>query len=291
MRTVSKIGLLAIIVSILSISAGCDPEQTVNNYFAQQGLNRLAVVRDDIQPGGLVIANSKGAMYADNMFDYTTKPPSAEYTFTAGDGTAEYKAVLRSFTQDRNIDPSVAVKFLASMIPADLGNEFKFNDKVMIDLTQATVRRMKIPVVQSYLNSNASGAFRAAVSQFVQDGKTSAYLVYETWRAKKLKIQTESGKDISNALEIGAVKVIASATGKFSYKRTSKSEIELTGDKFYVFAIRTGMLEKNGDNFKFKPMDFLKPNGWGVKAAGTDIQYSAPINEDFSAVTLLSEIP
>jgi hypothetical protein len=290
MRIASTIGLLVVISSVLAILAGCDPEQTVNNYFAQQGLNRLAIVRDDIQPGGLILANSKGAMYADNMFDYATKPASAEYTFSAGDGTAEYQAVLRGFTQDRSIDPNVAVKFLLNMIPVDLGSEFKFNDKVTIDLTQTTVRRMKIPVVQSYLNSNSSRDFRLAVSQFVQDGKTSAYVVYETWRAKTLKIQTESGKDISNTLGIGAVKVVASATGKFSYKRTSKSEIELSGDKFYVFAIRTGMLEKNEDNFKFKPMDFLKPQGWGVKAAGTDIQYSAPINGDFSAVTLLSQI-
>ena len=230
-------------------------------------------------------------MYADNMFDYATKPPSEEYAFTAGDGTTVYQAVLRSFTQDRRVDPSVAVKFLADMVPAELGSEFKFNDKVTIDLTQATVRRMKIPVVQSYLNSNASAGFREAVSQFVQDGKTSAYLVYETWRAKKLKIQTESGKDISNTLEVGAVRVVASATGKFSYKRTSKSEIELIGDKFYVFAIRTGMLEKNEGNFTFKPMNFAISKGWGIKAAGTDTEYSAPINENFSAVRLLSQIP
>src|SRR3989442_13805206 len=100
-------------------------------------------------------------------------------SFSTGDGTSEYAAVLRSFTQDRTIDASAAVKFIQSMVPVDLGNDFKFTDKVTIDPTNATVTRMKIPIVQRYLNSNASLEFRKQVQQFLQDGKTSAYIAYE----------------------------------------------------------------------------------------------------------------
>jgi hypothetical protein len=84
------------------------------------------------------------------------------------------------------------------------------------------------------------------------------------------------------------VKIISSASGKFSLSRKSSSELELSGDKFYIFAVRTGQLQAVGGGLTFTPMNFVPPKDLGIKAAGGDDSFSAPVNQDFAPLTLES---
>ncbi|MGZ5178540.1 MAG: hypothetical protein ACXWCW_30810, partial [Burkholderiales bacterium] len=128
----------------------------------------------------------------------------------------------------------------------DLSSSLSLKANVNIDLINAKVKRMKIPAVQRFLGSNSSAPFRSAVGGFTGDGKTKAFLIYETYEANKLKITASNNTDITDSINVQEIKVISSAEGKFSLKRTSTTEHELTGDKFYVFAVRTGELQTPG---------------------------------------------
>jgi len=268
-------------------SAGCDPNVVINKYFAKMGLNRLAVVRDDVKPGGLVLSNSKGAVYADNMLDYVTDDPGkVQLAITAGNQLSNYNAAVGSYKDDRSIDASAALNFLQTLLPVDLKSSLSLKTSVSIDLIDAKVTRMKVPSVQQFLGSSASDPFRKAVASFTADGKTKAYIIFETWETNKLKITSSSGTDITDSVDVSKVKIISSAQGKFSLSRKSSSELELSGDKFYVFAVRTGQLQSANGGLTFTPMNFVPPKDLGIKAAGGDDSFSAPVNADYAPLTL-----
>jgi hypothetical protein len=283
--------VMLFVVLVVAVLDGCDPNVVINKYFAKMGLNRLAVVRDDIKPGGLVLSNNKGSLYADNMLDYVTEEPGkVQISLTSGDQLSNYQAVIASYKDDRSIDASAALSFLQTFLPVDLKSSLSLKTNVSIDLINAKVTRMKIPSVQQFLNSDASQPFRSAVTKFTADGKTKAYLVFETWETNKLKITSSNGTDITDSVEVSKVKIISSAEGKFSLSRKSSSELELTGDRFYVFAVRTGQLQSANGGYTFAPMNFVLPKDLGIKAAGGDESFSAPINADYGAVALGSTL-
>ncbi|MCI0625488.1 MAG: hypothetical protein L0387_28230 [Acidobacteria bacterium] len=278
-----------ILVFVFLATAACDPEKIMNDYYAKMGLNRLAAPRDDIEPGGLILSKNNKALYADNMFDYVTAVDSAnQYGITALEKIGDFNAILKKYEGEKSLDAETAIKFLESLLPIKLGGKLNLTGKVNIEMVSAKVRRMKIPTIQTFLNrTKESEPFVEAVTSFLSDGNRT-YLVYETWRTKKLKITGEGGKEISSNADIGKIMpLIDESSIKLSYKFKNKSELEITGDKFYVFAVRTGELVKgtSARTLTFKPTSFQKPSEWGIKSAGTDEQYSAPILGNFEGVT------
>jgi len=273
-------------VCLLLLFSACDPEKVVNEYFGKAGLSRLAALRDDIEPGGLILVGKQGAIYADNMFDYVDQPPDdeREYGIVPGDGTTDFNAVLRQYTGDRKMEAGLALNFLKTVLPAPIGLESKIvlTNRVSIDLVNAKVRKMKIPAIQRFLGREESKPFR----KYVKEQQRDAYLVYETWRTSKLKITAEAGKDVTSSLSVGELKPLLS-DGKFNftYKRTSKSELEISGDNFYVFAVRTAKLKPtpNSDSFAIEVTEFLYPKEWGIK--GGDLRYAAPIPSSGPGIT------
>jgi hypothetical protein len=289
--TSKRFAMLAILVTLILASAGCDPNVVINKYFAKMGLNRLAVVRDDVKPGGLVLSNSKGSIYADNMLDYVTEEPGkVQLAVTAGDQLSNFNAVVASYKDDRSIDASAALNFLQTIIPVDLKSSLSLKTSVSIDLIDAKVTRMKVPAIQQFLGSSASEPFRKAVASFTADGKTKAYIIFETWETNKLKITSSNGTDITDSVDVSQVKIISSAQGKFSLSRKSSSELDLSGDKFYVFAVRTGQLQSANGGLTFAPMNFAPPKDLGIKGAGGDESFSASVNADYAPVTLGSTL-
>jgi len=283
----NKKRLAMLVLPLLVLASGCDPNAVINKYFAKLGLNRLAVVRDDIKLGGLVLSNSKGAVYADNMLDYVSEDPGkVNISVTAGDQFSNYQAVIGSYKDDRSIDANAALDFLQTFLPINLKSDLSLKTSVSIDLINAKVTRMKVPSVQQFLGSTAGAPFRKAVADLTADGKTKAYLIFETWETNKLKITSSNNTDITDSIDVSKVKIISSATGKFSLSRKSSSELELSGDKFYVFAVRTGQLQATNGGLTFSPMNFVPPKDLGIKGAGGDDSYSAPVNQDFGPVTL-----
>jgi len=90
------------LLPLMFLVVACNPDDTVNSYFAKLGLNRLALARNDIEPGALILVGGQGAIYADNMFDYLETEPENEYGIWAGDKVSEYKALLRRYQGERD---------------------------------------------------------------------------------------------------------------------------------------------------------------------------------------------
>lgn len=283
-RTIGQALTICIVtVGLLS----CDPNQIVNDFFAKQGLNRLAVLRDDIQPGGLVLADKNGAVYADNILDYVNSSDEVSIPITVRDGTSEFDAVIRSYAADRTVDPSATLNFVKQILPIDFSGEFKLTSNVSIDQINAKVRRMKIPDVRRFLASDAANGLKAEIDIDLRQ-KLTPYIIYEIWSTNKIKLVADGGKDISTSVTVGQIgKLVSGAKGSFTYKKTDKSTLEISGDKYYVFAIRTGKLEKNGNAIDFLQTKFVPPSGFGVKAAGTDTEYSSNVSDN--GVTLLKD--
>jgi len=55
--------------------------------------------------------------------------------------------------------------------------------------------------------------------------------------------------------------------------------------------VKTARLPVDDDAVVVNRTQFLKPKEWGIKSAGTDDQYAAPLAKDFAPVTLQSALP
>lgn len=288
-RRTFSINLLLILV-LFCVS--CNPEKVVNEYFAKAGLNRLATPRTDIKPGGLILVRGTSALYVDNMLDYLPAEPKHEYEISLTNEMAQYQAVLKKYTQDRSMDVNTAFGFVESFVPLDLKAALKLTGNVKIDLINANVDRMKIPTAIRFLTSSDSADFKRAVSDFTADKKTEAYLVYEVWRTNKLKITTDSGTTFSPEIKVKGNPMplkLSSGEGKFTYQRTSNTELVINGDTPYVFAIRTAKLvpgEAPG-SLTLQPMKFVPPKESGIKGGEDEnVSYSAAIAEGFQPITI-----
>lgn len=269
-----------LVTTALLGTIGCDPNQIVNDFFAKQGLNRLAVLRDDIQPGGLILVGKQGALYADNMLDYVNSSDEVYIPISVRNGTSEFDAVIRSYQGDRNVKPAATLDFLKQVLPLSLSGSLKLSANVKLDQIEARVKRMKIPDIRKFLVSEAANGFKSELDTDLNQ-KQDPYLIYETWSTNKIKLVADGGNDISSSIKVGEVgKLISGASGEFTYTKIDKSTLEINGSKYYVFAVRTGKLQKNGNGFDFFQAQFVPPSGFGVKAAGTDIQYSAPVRDE-----------
>jgi len=237
------------------------------------------------------LVSNNQALYADNMLDYTEEGPAQDFSFSAQGVQDEYQAVLRSYNSDRAIEPNIALGFIEKVLPISFSGNLKLSSKVHIDLVDATVKRLKIPTVKSFLATTGSKEFRNAVWEFSNEGSDVAtYIVYETWRAKKIKITSENNQDISPSIKVGEVSsLVSSIDAKFKITRTSGSTLEIDGDRYYVFAVRTAQLVRGSSKpaVSLKVTNFTKPAGWGIMGAGGDEKYSiAPLGNFETPLTL-----
>lgn len=266
---------------------GCNPEKLVDEYFRRLGLNRLVILRTDIQPGAYIVGKKKTFVYSDNMMDYLTGEKSSEIPVIGGDATSTYNAVLNQHEGEEEIAPALALSFIAKVLPIDLEGKLSFTSKVKISIAQVKVRRLKIPALRKFLQSSNSRPFRDDVWQQFE-AKHRAYVAYETYRAKKLLIEASGGSEVTAGIEVGKSKVFTGANAKVTVTRKSKSKLELDGDTYYVFAVRTARLTK-GENgaVEIDQVDFKVPAEWGIKAVGTDDAYSVALDQGAAAVTLV----
>lgn len=272
---------LASIASILSISIllGCDPQKVVEDYFGGQGLNPLAVIRNDVMPGALILKQEHNAVFAESIWDYSTgqKPTITSRELTS----AELGAVMKKYEQDREVSGSDAANFLKSVLPTKTTTDLGLTDKVKIDLPSVKTSRLKPIDIQNYLIKGSNGLRNFIATQ---QGSGEPYVVYETYYADTLSISAETGTDVSAKVEVSSeFKPLSSEDRSFSYKRTSKEMILIKGDKPYVFAVRAGKLLIRNGVYALELTNFVTGQ---VRATGGDEQYSAPVLGDYSPIRL-----
>jgi hypothetical protein len=273
-----RLGSIAPILSI-SILLGCDPQKVVEDYFGGQGLNPLAVVRNDVRPGALILKQEHNTLFAESIWDYSTgqKPTITSRELTS----AELDAVTKKYEQDREVSGSAAANFLKSVLPTRITTDLGLTDKVKIDLPGVKTSRLKPIDIQTYL-AKGSGGLRNFIA--TQHGSSEPYVVYETYYADTLSISSEMGTDVSTKVEVSSeFRPLSSEDRSFSYKRTSKETILIKGDKPYVFAVRAGKLLIRNGVYALESTNFVTGQ---LRATGGNEQYSAPVLVDYSPISL-----
>lgn len=273
--------LLGLLILLALPLVSCDPEEDIHRYFADLGLNRLALVRTDLQPGSLILVGKNGPVYAGHLGRYASAPDAFAF-----DSITEYEAVIGAYTGNRSLSASAALSFIKGLFQFEPGANLSFSGRVHVDLIESQAQRMEVDQIKNFLNGEAGHAFVQEVLEAFADGER-AFLAYEVHRTQRLKITSIEGADLAPHLKAGAVgKLPLKGEASLSYKKVSDRELILEGQHPYAFAVRTGELIRGRapGSVRFKVTNFLKP-GY-VKSAGTDDQYTTPVLEDFAPLRL-----
>lgn len=258
------------------VVAGCNAEQLVNSYFKNLGLNPLAVVRDDIKPGALVIKHNNKAVYTDSIYDFArAKAPVTQSENL--DKSKDFQAVLKAHESERKVDAGAALSFLKAVLPVDLSVDLGLTNSVTISAINAKGHRLPVPDVLEFLRNNS-----APLHDFIasQGAGAEAYVAYETYEADTLNIVAESGSDVSTKLATTQeFKPLSSGSATFKYARTAKDTLVIKGDHPFVFAVRTGKLAYKNDVYGLLVTNFVSGD---VKAVGGDEKYASQVNEGFA---------
>src|SRR5688572_28524525 len=93
--------LVLVLLSVAQTQAACNPQRELSACFQKFGLNRLAVLRDDIQVGAVVLAKGNTAIYGDNIADYVSGTNEQAWTQTSADYAKDFSAALASCSTEK----------------------------------------------------------------------------------------------------------------------------------------------------------------------------------------------
>jgi len=273
---------------------GCDPEDLINNYFKQMGLTRLAMLQTDVQPGTVILMKGNEAFLGDHVLDYVDQrlDPTHDYGAFGGSAKDEVDAILRKFSGKTALSGNAAMSFLINVFRLNPSLDLGLTGTVSIALPDAKVRKMKVADLEKFLSRKESLTFQKKVQEWTQQG-LSPYVAYEVYRAKSLKISSAEGKDVAPSLKVNTVTPLPiEGSASVAYKKTASNELLVAGNRYYAFAVRTAKLSVDAENtVTVDRTDFVKPEEWGIKSAGTDDQYAAPLAKNFEPVTLQPGLP
>ena len=208
----------------------------VDKFFAEKRLNRLGILRDDIQPGTLIIHSNGVAKSTDHVLDVA---PNATLPIRS------FGAVLPSLTQNKTIDASVALQVIDAVLPLGLDGALKLSSNVKVSQTTAAGQRITETQMKTLLGSAEGAPLRSWILDRAKR-RIPSFVVMETYRAKELTIVGETGKEVTTGLGVGQTKLLTKGEAKFKVTRTKKEELSISGDKFYVFAVAIAAFDVMG---------------------------------------------
>ncbi|MGD9726892.1 MAG: hypothetical protein AB7V39_10900 [Nitrospiraceae bacterium] len=282
-----------LLISSSLMLLACNAEEKINDYFGQMGLTRLAVLQTDVQPGSIILMKGAEAFLADHILDYVDLQADAQHDYGIFGGSAkdDVNAVLRRVVEAGQLSGTIAATFLASVFRLGPSLNLSLADTVSIDIPDARVRKIKVASLERFLTREDSGAFQAKVHEWTDRGLI-AYVVYEVYRAKSIKVSAAQGTDVAPSLKADAAPQPIGGELAVTYKKVAANELVVAGNRYYAFAVRTAKLEITKVGMvQVDRTDFVKPKEWGIKSAGTDDQYAAPLIAGFKPVTMASGLP
>ncbi len=286
LRLANAILLLLVSSSLLA----CNPEEAIQQYFAEKGLNPLAILRTDIQPGTLILVGKDGSAHrAGLLVDYLDEQDhdSANLPIDNCGTPQQCQGILSGYKEERSMDASIALTFFQSLFQLGPTVDLGLTGQVQIDQLDSTFEKIKIPDLQRFLGRRTSKPVVQEVLHAIADGD-KAFVAYEVHRAKRLTISSAEGKNIAPSLEAKAVGNIP-IEGKvgLTYKKESEETLAVESEQPYAFAVKTGELvpfpEDNPIGVRFKVTRLVTGE---VKAVGTDDDYAAPLRENFGSITI-----
>lgn len=254
----------------------CDSSKELDKAFAKQGLARLSAPRTDFAPGALILKGKKLTVSADNITDYV---PNSSLLLSTSDATRDVEAILPKLAVTKNINPTLASDFVASSLPISGSLNLKFTSSVSLDQVTCRIASVKIAALQAFLRDPHNADLAKTLKGFAAE-HADIYIAYEVWSASKLKFSSTAGTDIAAEAKLGELKpLLKSADPKFTYSKTSAESIDISGDKYYPFALRLAKISINPqtDALNVTLTDFKME--MNVKAAA-DEAYSSLPNSD-----------
>jgi len=282
-HAIQALGLVVTTLGVIFFTGCPDPDKRADDIFKRQGINRVRVPNDYMEPGSVIVVKDKKAVYADNMLDYLEVPPDPSKAFKIQAGMA----VVPASSGETAMGVDVALKFLDSFLPVKVSGKMALTSDVKLEMVNAKTKRLRVPDLQTFLNNPASLAFRNAMLAQMNQGK-SVFVAYETYITNKLKLTANAGTDISTSAEIGKITpLFESSQPKFTFTKKSKTEVIIDGDGFYIFGVKTAKLtfDQSHNLWSFDITNFV-PTG----VLSVDDKFASSMTgaskTDFEAVTI-----
>ena len=116
------------LLALLILPASCNPEKEIHHYFAELGLNRLAVLCTDIQPGSLSLVWMKNQVYRGHTYPHPK--------FLSGDSFREYQVVIGQYQKGQALSASAAMSFIHGLFQFSPKAELALSGTVRIDMVE-----------------------------------------------------------------------------------------------------------------------------------------------------------
>lgn len=268
--------------------AACNPEEAIQKYFAEKGLNPLAMLRTDVEPGTLILIGKDGTAHrAGHVLDYLAEKDRATAALPIDNcgSPTHCQGILGGYQEERSMNGSVALSFFYSLFQVSPDVKVELTDHVRIDQLESTFEKIKVADLQRFLGRHTAKPLVQEVLNAIADGE-KAYVAYEVHRAKRLSIASADRTNIAPSLGARAVgEIPISGKASLTYKKESERQLSVESHQAYAFAVKTGELvphpQKNPIGVRFKVTRAVQAGD--IK--GTDNEYAAPLHENFSAVT------
>jgi hypothetical protein len=250
--------LVPLLLCSVVLLTSCDPSTALNKAFAKLGLTRLALIRDDIQPGAVMVRSKSAAVFADNITDYV---PSSSLKIQFEDKSKDVSAYIPTIEGSSNIKPKLALDLLASLVPLNSSADFEFASSVSIKQMDCKVKRVPVTQITEFLIDPDNSGLTLGLKPYF-DAKNDVFIAYEVWRSSSINFDSETKTDVTTSLKVGDVKPISKAEVALTVDRTAKEKLTVSGDQPYAFAVKLLKLERDPEsgNLSVKLTDFKPPD-------------------------------
>ena len=238
--------LLASVVIASLLSAGCDPEDDIREYFSDHFLHQVQTPTESTIKLGQVFLSHRGRKsdVLGNMFD--TYGQAGWLAREASQDVVEDDSMrLPSLSQTTLIEPSLGIDVFTGLFKLNPLEGVEIESAFTISSIVARSRLIAGPVVDRYLDSSDSEGFRRYLAERVHRPQRNARVtvVYKILRTNTMSITAQEGRNISSQLSVTSPAVSVSAG--FSVKKTSERTLEIDSDTDHVFAVGLLRLVQN----------------------------------------------
>ncbi|GJL51731.1 MAG: hypothetical protein NPIRA01_29580 [Nitrospirales bacterium] len=283
-----------ILAFFMTSMVGCNPEEAIQQYFAEQGLNPIAILRTDVEPGTLILVRKTGeARLVDQLTNFMpTDTRSPAHLPIQNCGTEQgCPGILRGHQESRTTTASAAVSFFHSLFRVQPALELELSEQMSIQQLDSRYKKIGIGDLELFLRTRAAKPVYRRILDSLNDGE-QAFVAYEVHSATQLHIAAANGHDIAPSLKVDTIEQIPiGGKAGLQLMKTSKETLSVASDQAYVFAVKTAEIVK-GDvrgTIKLKVTQPLPISAGDIKGppattSTNDDSYASPIHRDFAAV-------
>ncbi|GJL66800.1 MAG: hypothetical protein NPIRA05_17710 [Nitrospirales bacterium] len=150
--------MLLLLLLVTSLT-GCNPEEAIQQYFAEKGLNPLAILRTDVEPGTLILVGKTGeARLVDQLTSFLpTDTRSPAHLPIQNCGTEEgCLGILSGYQENRTTTASAAVSFFHSLFLVQPALDLELSEQLSIEQLDSRYKKIGIGDLEVFLRTLAA---------------------------------------------------------------------------------------------------------------------------------------